>query len=301
MLLVVPNLFRRPIEFSVLALVSLGSAGWLWGGRWWRAVVATLAVMAAWAMILTAQTQSRLQIASARNLYGWLRVTKDPDAGADRYFLLHNTTLHGEEDRRHPQREVMYYGRSSGLGQALAEKQLSAPSLSVGVIGLGTGAIARLLREEDSIAFYEINPQVEEFARQYFSYLATSHSRVVIGDGRIALEAEANSSFDVLVLDAFNGDAVPIHLLTAEAGEVYQRRLKPDGLLAIHISNSHVDLRRVAEGLAKSMNRSSKLVSSDDAEWALLVSGAAQSSADAIRWTDERSSLLPLIDWKGTK
>jgi len=139
---------------------------------------------------------------------------------------------------------------------------------------------------------------VEEFARKYFSYLGRSHSRVVIGDGRKLLEAETGPLYDVLVLDAFNGDAIPTHLLTAEAGAIYQRHLKPDGVLAVHITNHHVNLQTVAEGLAQSMGRSYLFVPTGDTDWAILSPGKEAVRPDALLWTDERNSILPVLKWR---
>ena len=297
-LLVIPRVTTGPVEFQVLTLALLAVAGLRWGNRWWQFVVTVLAVIAAGALLTTAEVRRPFEITRARTLYGWLRVTRDSDPDKDVYILLNNTTIHGEEDRRNPAWDMLYYGRTTGLGACVTERQQAHSSVNIGVVGLGAGGIANLLRDSDTVTFYEINPKVEEFARKYFSYLGRSHSRVVIGDGRKLLEAETGPLYDVLVLDAFNGDAIPTHLLTAEAGAIYQRHLKPDGVLAVHITNHHVNLQTVAEGLAQSMGRSYLFVPTGDTDWAILSPGKEAVRPDALLWTDERNSILPVLKWR---
>ncbi len=290
MVLIVPRITSGPMEFSVLTLTTLSIAGFGAARLVLRFFLITLAVVAIGITIATASAKRVNDIARTRGLYGCLRVTQRP--GREFYSLISNTTVHGAEDRQAPERGMTYFGKASGVGQILQEKQAAAASLDVGVIGLGTGTISRLLRPEDSITYYEINPQVEALARKFFTYLNRPKTRVVIGDGRKCLEAET-AQFDVLVLDAFTGDAIPTHLLTREAGCVYQARLKkPHGALAIHITNAHVDLRPVVEGLAQSMGMSVEIIRADKVDWAILRPGKTDSARKLIPWTDERSSLL---------
>ena len=129
--------------------------------------------------------------------------------------------------------------------------------MSVGGIGLGVGTLAAWSRPGDTYRFYEINPAAERLAREYFTFLrdAEADVEVVLGDGRIALEEElagttSRPRFDVLIIDAFSGDAVPVHLLTLESLELYRRTLAPGGVLVLQITNRHVDLERVVRGLA---------------------------------------------------
>jgi spermidine synthase len=124
-------------------------------------------------------------------------------------------------------------------------------TLRVGIIGLGAGTIATYGQPGDQFRFYEINPDVEQFARKYFSFLEDSQAdvQVVLGDARLSMEQESPQEYDVLVLDAFSGDAIPAHLLTQEAFEIYLRHLKPNGVIAANISNRHLDLEPVVENL----------------------------------------------------
>jgi hypothetical protein len=188
-------------------------------------------------------------VAMSRNFYGVLRVEGFQDA----YVMKHGQIRHGHQfrdatRRRHP---TTYYGYDSGVGLVLRQHRADTPR-RVGVIGLGAGTLAVYAQPGDAWRLYEINPEVVDMANEYFTYLSESKGdcEVVIADGRIALERESPQSFDVLVLDAFSGDAVPAHLLTRECGALYLKHLKADGILAMHITNRHLDLRPVCRGLA---------------------------------------------------
>jgi len=149
-----------------------------------------------------------------------------------------------------------YYGPRSG--GALAIQHLTAGSRRVGLVGLGCGTLAAYGRPGDYYRFYELNPLVTEIARTEFSYLKDCPAKVEIveGDARLSLEREPAQQFDVLVLDAFSGDSVPVHLLSREAFQLYFRHLKPEGVLAVHVSNRFVDLTSVVARGALSLGRS---------------------------------------------
>src|SRR6185436_2008401 len=138
---------------------------------------------------------------------------------------------------------ISYYAPNSGIGIAIAEKQVSGP-LKVGVVGLGSGAMAAYGRPGDEFRFYEINPLVPGIATGTFHFLNSCPAKwtIAMGDARLSLEREAPQGFDVLVVDAFTSDAIPVHLLTKEALAVYGKHLKPDGVLAVHVSNQYIDL-----------------------------------------------------------
>jgi hypothetical protein len=187
--------------------------------------------------------------------------------------------------------------------------------LRVGVIGLGAGSLASFAEPGDFFRFYEINPLVEKLARSEFSYLNECRGKVevVIGDGRLSLEAEQPQGYDLLVVDAFSGDAIPVHLLTVQALELYFKHLKPDGILALHITNSHLDLQPVVDRLAGSLGKAAAVVVNKDArsgtvsDWALLSSKpgvAPQIAAVAARlesrpqlrvWTDDYNNLFQIL------
>lgn len=137
-----------------------------------------------------------------------------------------------------------YYGESSGIGITLNYFNKRLPVVRVGVIGLGAGTIASYGRTGDQYRFYEINPAVQGIAHSYFSFLRDSHAAVnlVSGDARLSLEREAPQRFDVLAIDAFSGDSIPMHLLTREAFREYIRHMAPGGVLAVHASNQYLNL-----------------------------------------------------------
>jgi len=273
-------------------------------------------------------------IAATRNFYGVLRVY-DTDIGeGPRPVLLrslfHGAILHGSqllaERRREP---LTYYGDDSGVALAIElhprrepETPASTPGLRIGVIGLGTGTVAALSHPEDTVRFYEINPEVERLANEYFFYLrdARATTEVVLGDGRISMERElreqGSQQFDVLVLDAFSGDAIPIHLLTVEAAALYWQHLRDDGVLITHISNKYLNLHPVVRASAELFDKRYVMISTDpdDEEysastWVVVTSNRTllgrlaehtvrwpTESPRTIRWTDDFSSLLGVLD-----
>ena len=182
--------------------------------------------------------------------------------------LLNGTINHGAQflapDRR--RWATTYYGENSGIGVAFhAADKLGA--LRVGIIGLGAGSTAVYGRAGDRLSYYEINPLDIQIAREQFTFLRDSPATIEIveGDARLSLEHEAPQGFDILVVDAFSGDAIPVHLLTREAFELYFWQLKRGGVLAVHISNTYLDLQPVVAGAAANLGKESVLiVNSDD-------------------------------------
>ena len=232
-------------------------------------------------------------LARERTLYGCLRVVSSPD-GRWRE-LYNNTTLHGGEDRQASGGLLTYYSTTSGVGKLIGSKQAKSPSIKVGAIGLGTGSLNWHMRPQDSITFYEIDPEVKALAMKYFTYLDRGNFSVVLGDGRKSLEGEASQQFDVLVLDAFSGDAIPTHLLTREAAAVYKRHLKPDGGIAIHITNPYADLTPVVRALARDLGMSVTVTTLEWGTWATLSPGGGAPEGKIIEWTDQRSSVLSVL------
>lgn len=202
----------------------------------------------------------------ARNFYGTMRVY---DNGADQGLqrtLVNGSIVHGEqylvnERRRWP---TTYYGASSGVGMAILASRTTGPQ-RVGVVGLGAATLAAYGRAGDYYRFYEINPLVVRVARSEFSFLADCPATVEIalGDARLLLEHEQAHRFDVLAVDAFSGDSIPVHLITREAFAVYFRQLRPGGILAIHISNRYLDLTPVVKLAADYYGKKARLVDSD--------------------------------------
>src|SRR5690606_260580 len=153
---------------------------------------------------------------------------------------------------------------NSGLGLALRHFPRQQ-NQRIGLLGLGVGTVTAYGKPGDYIRIYEINPQVKQIAETPFTYLAHSEAQVeiVMGDGRLSMENEAPQGFDFLIMDAFSSDAVPVHLLTKEAFEIYQRHLKPDGVILVNISNRYLDLRPVVENAARLFGFKSHTIDSE--------------------------------------
>ena len=257
----------------------------------------------------------------ARNFYGGLKVTDEPsddDTDEPVRRLMHGTITHGEQylDPKFQGRITTYYGLNSGVGRAIREKQESGP-VRVGVIGLGTGTLAAYGRAGDYFRFYEINPLVLRLARTEFTFLKICQARldVAMGDARLSLEREAPENFDVLALDAFSSDAIPVHLLTREAFVLYFRHLKPGGVLAVHVSNKHLDLTPVVKMAAGSLEKDTRLIDTGDeahdvfgSTWVLVTSDAGFFDTPLMRvaltvpppgklrmWTDDYSNLFEIL------
>jgi protein-L-isoaspartate O-methyltransferase len=289
MVLVIPHVTNGPVEFPILTLGTLSIAGYRWSGRVLRPVLCTVAFVAIGATVAAGSAGGGQVVARARTLYGCWRVTRE--LGTERYKLFSNTTLHGEEDRADPNAGSTYYGPETGFGKWMEAMKQAHAALEIGVVGLGAGTINRWLRPQDSITYFEIDAKAEELARAWFTYLRRDRCRIVIGDGRKSLQKEAGAKFDMIVLDAFSGDAIPAHLLTREAGAIYRGRLKEGGVLAVHITNGHVELLPVTEGLARGMGLGCEYDRTGNIEWVILRAGLAPPSGRVLEWTDERNSI----------
>ena len=259
-----------------------------------------------------------------RNFYGVLQVDlcEDEDTGRLGMALYHGQTQHGFQYMNKALRNepTTYYDRESGVGLTLTRLAKQKP-LKVGAVGLGVGTLAAYGRERDSYHFYEIDRDVVKLARQCFYYLkdCPAQTTITLGDARISLERQPNQNYDVLVLDAFSGDAIPIHLLTVEAFELYQRHIKPDGVIAVHISNRYLNLLPVVVGAAKKHNLTvlyveterNETIAEGSSKWLLLtrneefindefilqhVSPHEEFSSPQILWTDQYSNLLGVLD-----
>lgn len=292
----------------------------------WVAIFALFFAVALMAVDFFASRQLAV-IASARNFFGVLRVQDAETPGGTRFRrLIHGRISHGSQllDEDRTREAIAYFSESSGIGQLL--RATSGPvSRRVGVIGLGVGTLAAYGDPGDKFRFYEIDPQVIEFADRHFTYLADARQRgvklsVIANDARLALEREPPQQFDFLVLDAFSGDAVPIHLLTAEAFEVYLRHLRQGAsVLAVQITNKHLDLAPVMKAAADRYQLDAMLVAStadeanaiEPATWILLYSRDApehknrlgaplslKKGQQPVLWTDDYSSVLGLLKSK---
>lgn len=326
--LVAPVIFPANYELAcAVVFTSLMVIAVTWDrGYGWRIfwTVATLAI----ATILVfsyRKGDGENTVARVRNFYGILRVTNDPVppyAGVTR-ILYNGTIRHGTQiftpELRHT--PTTYYSRDSGVGLALDLCCGDRPR-RVGIIGLGAGTLAAYGRKGDVFRFYDINPLVERIARHWFTYLSDSGAtiEVVPGDARLSLAHEPPQNYDVLVIDAFSGDAIPVHLITREAVELYRRHLAPGGIIAFHVSNKYLDLLPVVDQEARNAKlEDAYIVSQDDeggtgayeSDWVLVTGNAEFLSQDKVQdalyeitsnprlrlWTDDYNSLLPVLKW----
>jgi hypothetical protein len=191
----------------------------------------------------------------SRNFFGIQRVVEEESKNGVKRLFFSNNTIHGFHPLGEGQGKIpnAYYGDGSGVGAAFTYLLARQPSIAVGDVGLGVGTIAAWGRSGDSFRFYEINPAVPKVADTWFNFLSATSAEVqiIIGDGRLSLEKENTHRFDLLVLDAFNGDGIPAHLLTKEAFVIWLRHLDNDGIIAANISNQHLYLRPIFVQLAK--------------------------------------------------
>jgi hypothetical protein len=261
---------------------------------------------------------------ASRSFYGVLRVKEYGEPGDESYLrrLVHGTIMHGEQHlhekfRRQP---TTYYEPTSGVGAAIASRQ--DKPMRVGVIGLGTGTIAAYGRAGDFFKFYEIDANVVRIARSDFTYLSDSPAKVevALGDARLTLEREAPQRFDVLAVDAFSSDAIPVHLITREALAVYLKHTGEDGIVAFHVSNRFLDLVPVVARIAKENGAHAVLVRDDPdddedsrrsrTDWVLvsrdakalerapIVKAGAEAPKDRAEWrtwTDDYSNLVQIL------
>lgn len=321
-----PLLFRFNMDLvitccftALLACIVTWQDGWssrlLWG-------VGTI-IMAVQSFWIHTVNERNTQVA-VRNFYGALRVKQNFGyPGAILRTLTngnveHGTQIFGTDKQRHT--PTTYYAEDSGIGLALRFCCDGQPR-KIGVIGLGAGTIAAYGKLGDHIQFYDINPAVEPIARNVFTYIRDSGAQVsvITGDARTSLAAEPPQRFDVLAVDAFSGDAIPLHLLTTQALALYRRHLAPGGIIAFHISNRHVDLEPPIALLAASAGMQAKHVHSlasnatgeYTATWILVTDNKAfflqpelvahafdAETLPGLRpWTDDFSSLLPVLTW----
>jgi hypothetical protein len=293
----------------------------------WFAAVALLVLGSVFFLGIRSQTQGTVLV--VRNFYGILTVRElnqeKPDWRA--YSLSHGRIPHGFQFRS-PLKSALptsYYGVTSGVGQAIAALRGNSShgkphpaNLRIGVIGLGVGTLATYAQPGDYLRIYEINPDVIRIAtdQDYFTYLRNSPGKtdIVAGDARLSIERElrqgSSEHFNLLVVDAFSGDAVPVHLLTKEAFQLYLEQLEPDGIIAAHITNTYLDLGPVLLGVAQDLRLNYVFIhSSGDGrvtmynDWALLSKGSVlgplgregTGHTTGRLWTDEYSNLFQVL------
>jgi SAM-dependent methyltransferase len=331
--LLAPSIFSGyyefPIGLGLCAAVALWAfvrdlarfnIGWRLAGS---AVLAILLGGYLWALSSITRQMVEGYLVAVRNFYGQLRVMDNGDPARDPYasrILVHGTINHGAqfhsaEYRRQP---VTYFCPESGIGRAMQAFE-SAPR-RVGMLGMGCGTIAAYGRPGDTLRIYEINPLIPVLARRWFTYLEDTPAKVevVLGDGRLSLESEPSQQFDLLIMDAFSGDSVPVHLITREALATYFRHLKPGGILAINTTNRYLDLNPVVERGATSFGKVALAYAYDSeigdavcfsCDWALIMDRATlgrhpelardanllRPHTDFRTWTDDFSNMLQIL------
>jgi len=254
-----------------------------------------------------------------------LSVSEDFDAGLQSPYrhLTNGGIIHGMQNLAPAYREqpTSYYGRETGIGETL-ESLNASPDARVGVVGMGAGTVSCYAKSGHTYRFYDINPDVVRIAQKHFTYLTDLQQRgakfeIVVADARLAMEREPPQQFDVLLLDAFSGDSVPVHLLTREAFAIYQRHMKPDGIIAVHITNSYLVLAPVIEKIAAEVGCQTTRIATqgdgidhDSTDYILLTHSAPflaahppallgneiQLKHDVRLWTDRYHNLLRILD-----
>jgi hypothetical protein len=307
------------VVVSLIALAATWQDGWGLRMIWMAGAAASIVVLST-----QVHQYDDDAVALMRNFYGTLRVREShlpPQSDTDRQ-LLNGTIEHGAEWFA-PQflgQPLTYYAPDSGLGLAM-RLCCGAGTKRVGVIGLGTGTVAAYGNPGDAVLFYEINPLVERLARHWFTFLHDSPARidVILGDARLSLAAEKPQHFNVIVVDAFSGDAIPVHLLTREALALYRKHLLPGGVIVFHVSNQYINLEPVVASIAEDAGMKSESVHSrgDEqngyyyADWILVTANETLLSqpeivnngfptplqANVRLWTDNYSSVFPLLKW----
>ncbi len=296
--LIAPGLRRALCAACLLYACGLGSALWLVGSD-----------------------RTRDTIAAMRNFYGALRVDEEGTSEMRARRLTHGTITHGKQflDPARSRWPTTYYAADSGIGRAITAQRIRRPTISLGMVGLGAGTLATYGLTGDHIRVYEINPLVRDVATRDFSYLEESAAQIsfVPGDARLSMEREPAQRFDVLAVDAFSSDSIPVHLLTAEAFATWFRHLAPEGILAVHISNRYLDLEPVLAAAAAHAGVTGRVIESDGdnaravygSTWVLLartpsvLDSAALAGASrpleprrTVRlWTDDYSDLVSLL------
>jgi hypothetical protein len=319
--LLAPMVLNAYYELGIgLVLLSLMGLTLWWGHAMGRWLCAALVLCCAFFLGLQVQENADGARTMSRNFYGTLStndiVESNPVDSVRQMY--HGAVKHGEQylspqRRREP---TAYYGPDSGVGLAIR----SAPERPrrVGLIGLGAGTLAVYGRAGDVYRVYEINPEVFMLADTEFSFLADSSARIerVLGDARLAMEAEMPQGFDVLAVDAFSGDSVPAHLLTTQAMDVYMRHVREGGIVAFHVTNRFLALPAVVERIAAARGLASVMIHdrAEDSDlratdWVLVARDAASlqrpglagkgqpfAPAPGLRaWTDDFNNLLSVL------
>lgn len=322
--------FEMPMTLAAVAMVIAWRMRSHAAGLRYAALALAIVVTGVVAWQIAAEYASARIL--ARNFYSTLRIFDTGEGAELRRVMEHGGVEHGSQylapDRRGE--PLAYYSPTSGVALAIRRQRELAQGqpLSVGFVGLGAGALAAYGQSGDAFRFYEINPQVVDLAKSQFTYLADSRATVSIalGDARLVLEREQPQAFSMLVIDAFSGDAIPLHLLTREAIAIYRRHLRPGGVLLFHISNRFVDLQPALARLAKEEKLHARMFADEPegweeadsplsaSDWVAMVNDEAWFRDEAIEelaeplqepmrgraWTDDFNNILSAIRLGGS-
>lgn len=316
---VFPDYFELGLGYVLLALVAI--AALRTRGVVVMGAAAGVSVACSVFFALHIQGEVKGSRVLVRNFYATLQThdtNADPSVGFGTRVLIDGVIIHGEQYLDGPLRiqPVTYYGVSSGVGRVMDVKRDGARK--VAVIGLGAGTMAAFGKAGDEYRFYEINPQILEVANTEFSYLRDSKATIarVLGDARLSLEREDGHGFDVMVIDAFSSDSVPMHLLSAEAMEVYLKHLAPDGVIAFNVTNRYLNLTPPIQRIAQEYGLVSAYISDEptdrihyDSEFVLVtrdpavlndprIAGgisAVEEITDIGVWTDNFNNLFRIL------
>ncbi|WP_270934325.1 fused MFS/spermidine synthase [Falsiroseomonas oryzae] len=314
---VAPAVLDRTLEYPfALALLCLLPAMGRPRQSWvvWGAVAALMAAapfLGAW--------RGKPALAYARDFYGTVKVQQE----ADRLLMAHGRTLHGYQ-WRDPARRLepsSYYHREAGAGRLIAAMQAlrgaGAPPMEAAMVGLGPGTMACYGSDSLRLSFIEISPAVIATARDWFTFLREcGEPPVELGDGRIRLQARAPASLDLIVIDAYSGASIPVHMATAEATAMYLERLRPDGALVVHVSNGNFDLPPLVAAAAREVGATALMFSANPAGtpsvWVAVTRDAGLVERLAAEgwtapepaprpWRDDRWDLLSALNWRGLR
>ena len=329
--LAAPQLFTTYVEWPavllaclIIAALALVHSAWQ-RKRLWMRVALTVIVVALAAVAVDCLSRNAFttadRIVRVRNFYGAISVEESfDDQGAGWRTLHHGDIVHGyqylsEKWRNEP---LSYYGHDTGIGKALLTLK-DRPDARVGVVGMGTATVAAYGVKGQTYRFYDINPAIVKIAREQFHFLGDLDARggkveVALGDARRNLEADPPQQFDVLLLDAFSGDSVPVHLLTREAFEVYRRHMKADGIIAVHVTNRYLRLTPVVEKVAAALGWKTTRIGTvldgfyESTDYVMVTNNEAflkanptdpagpESSLPVSLWTDKSNSLFEILD-----
>ncbi|RYG33394.1 hypothetical protein EON81_18270 [bacterium] len=315
----------RPLDPQVRTGITLGVPtilAFVASDRPWRFSACLAAVVAA-AFVTGVNNGGQRVLLTRRSFFGEHKVAT---SGTGRFVrLVHGNTLHGMQDKKNPTRPLTYYYPNGPIGQVFTQMKPRLQGKRVGLIGLGVGSLAAYGQPGERMTFFEIDPLVVQISRDtgLFTFLRDSKADVdiVLGDARLTLGRQPDGAFSLLAIDAFSSDAIPVHLLTQEAMALYMRKLTPDGILAVHVSNRYLDLNPIVSAEAKALGlicyeqtdgmtteeealgktASSWMILGRDAEAFKGVAGARGSywnlaeESDMRPWTDDFSNVFSVF------